>query len=94
MFKLHKLWFKLLNNFLSSLSSSILKEEYPSEIRNRVGLVFQDFALFDDFSPKENMLLSFLYSLFFQQNPLPASVLSVDPEVLFYFYSFLSSYHL
>ncbi len=40
------------------LDVSILKEEYPSEIRKQVGLVFQDFALFDDFSPKENMLLA------------------------------------
>ena len=35
---------------------------YPSEIRNHIGIVFQDFALFDEFSAKQNLKFAYDHS--------------------------------
>ncbi len=39
------------------LGHELVAMQYPRELRGHVGLVFQDFALFDDFTPKENIAL-------------------------------------
>ncbi|NUM33818.1 MAG: ATP-binding cassette domain-containing protein [Candidatus Brocadiae bacterium] len=40
------------------LGQELMQLKYPQELHREVGLVFQDFALFDDFSPKENILFT------------------------------------
>lgn len=38
--------------------NTLMATQYPDELRHTAGLVFQDYALFDDFSPKENIMLA------------------------------------
>lgn len=40
------------------LGQELLQMHYPPALRKEVGLVFQDFALFDDFTPRENILFA------------------------------------